>query len=201
MRDIVERLRERPSRHAAETEDQAKERRQRDREEAADYIEIVVDDLNRFRNGEYFLTLNDHIWQQETEIRSMQDTIATLRAEVERLRVREKNLTLEGLSLIGRLEIIREALAGTDIGSLPNDYPTERMAQDRMAEIERLRDELSLKSGWLDAVATDLKTITHQRDKLVSEVAAIRALKGGTWKCPINHEGCTKNCGSYGCGN
>ena len=21
------------------------------------------------------------------------------------------------------------------------------------------------------------------------------------WKCPINHEGCVKNCGSYGCGN
>lgn len=21
------------------------------------------------------------------------------------------------------------------------------------------------------------------------------------WKCPINYPGCTKNCGSYGCGN
>jgi hypothetical protein len=38
MSDIVEKLRERPSRHAAETEDQAKERRQREREEAADTI-------------------------------------------------------------------------------------------------------------------------------------------------------------------
>jgi hypothetical protein len=48
--------------------------------EAAAYIEIVVDDLNKFRNGEYFLTLNDHIRQQETEIRSMQDTNERLRA-------------------------------------------------------------------------------------------------------------------------
>lgn len=22
-----------------------------------------------------------------------------------------------------------------------------------------------------------------------------------TWVCPIGHEGCTRNCGSYGCGN
>ncbi len=41
--------------------------------------------------------------------------------------------------------------------------------------------------------------------------AAIRALPiaaakpqgnlDAPWKCPINHKGCTKNCGSYGCGN
>jgi hypothetical protein len=31
--------------------------------------------------------------------------------------------------------------------------------------------------------------------------AAIRAMKGSPWKCPINHTGCTSNCGSYGCGN
>lgn len=28
----------------------------------------------------------------------------------------------------------------------------------------------------------------------------IRAL-GEKWKCPINHPGCSQNCGSYGCGN
>ena len=39
MSDLKERLRERPSRYASETEEQAKERRQRDREEAADRIE------------------------------------------------------------------------------------------------------------------------------------------------------------------
>ena len=39
MIDLVERLRERPSRYASETEEQAKERRQREREEAADRIE------------------------------------------------------------------------------------------------------------------------------------------------------------------
>jgi len=39
MTDIVERLRERPSRYASETEEQAKERRQREREEGAAEIE------------------------------------------------------------------------------------------------------------------------------------------------------------------
>jgi hypothetical protein len=47
MTDIVERLRERPSRHAAETEDQAKERRQREREEAADTIATLRADKER----------------------------------------------------------------------------------------------------------------------------------------------------------
>ena len=60
-------------------------------------------------------------------------------AEIERLRAREKDLTLEWLSLIGRLEAVRDALAGTDIGSLPNDYPTQKMAQDRMDELATLR--------------------------------------------------------------
>lgn len=23
----------------------------------------------------------------------------------------------------------------------------------------------------------------------------------GQWKCPINYQGCTQNCGNYGCGN
>lgn len=39
MSDIVERLRERPCRYANETEDQAKERRQREREEGANEID------------------------------------------------------------------------------------------------------------------------------------------------------------------
>ena len=34
-----------------------------------------------------------------------------------------------------------------------------------------------------------------------ASAADIRAMKGKPWKCPINHPGCTSNCGSYGCGN
>jgi acyl-CoA reductase-like NAD-dependent aldehyde dehydrogenase len=41
VRDIVERLREKPCRLAHETEDQSKIRRQREREEAADLIEYL----------------------------------------------------------------------------------------------------------------------------------------------------------------
>ena len=47
--DIVERLRERPSRHAAETEDQAKARRQREREEGADTIATLSATNERLR--------------------------------------------------------------------------------------------------------------------------------------------------------
>jgi hypothetical protein len=63
---------------------------------------------------------------------------------VEFLQARVKDLTLEGLALIGRIEQARDALAGTDASSLPRDYPLERMAQDRMDEIERLRAALEI---------------------------------------------------------
>jgi uncharacterized protein (UPF0335 family) len=37
---------------------------------------------------------------------------------------------------------LRGILAGWDVGSLPNDYSTARMAQDRMDQIRQLMDEL-----------------------------------------------------------
>lgn len=33
------------------------------------------------------------------------------------------------------------------------------------------------------------------------EIYAINVRLKSCWKCPINHEGCKQNCGSYGCGN
>lgn len=82
------------------------------------------------------------------DLASVDNCQASLEAadEIERLRAREKDLTLEGLALIGRIEQTCEALAGTDAASLPRDYPLERMAQDRMAEIERLKTVLELMS-------------------------------------------------------
>ena len=51
------------------------------------------------------------------------------------------------------LEKIRAILAGTDIMSLPNDYPTWKMAEDRMRTLnERTLEGLAL-IGQLEAVA------------------------------------------------
>ena len=50
MRDIAERLREPPHRLAHETEDQAKIRRQREREEAADLIDYLRSQVSEFKN-------------------------------------------------------------------------------------------------------------------------------------------------------
>ena len=60
---------------------------------------------------------------------------------------------------------------------------------------------------WLDPLltgpgATELPLDEPGVEKLCRGIsAAIRAMKGSSWKCPINHPGCTSNCGSYGCGN
>lgn len=51
MSDIVERLRERPCRYATETEDDAKNRRQQEREEAADEIERLRAALREAEKG------------------------------------------------------------------------------------------------------------------------------------------------------
>ena len=87
------------------------------------------------------------------ELATLRATNERQRAEVERLKAREKDLTLEGLSLIGRLEAVRDALAGTDIGSLPNDYPTQKMALDRMDELATLRAEIERLRAALEQLA------------------------------------------------
>lgn len=50
MKDIAERLRERPFRYAHETEDQMKIRRQREREEAADLIDHLRNQVTEYRS-------------------------------------------------------------------------------------------------------------------------------------------------------
>lgn len=50
MRDIAERLRERPCRFAHETEDQMQIRRQREREEAADLIDHLRNQVTEYRS-------------------------------------------------------------------------------------------------------------------------------------------------------
>lgn len=81
----------------------------------------------------------------------MTDIVERLRDTVTMLAVTPMNLSLEdwdrhanaiqdAAALITRLraemEKVREVLADTDTLSLPNDYPTERMAQDRMRTLK-----------------------------------------------------------------
>lgn len=72
------------------------------------------------------------------------------------------------------MDDVRRILAGGDIGSLPRDYPTVRMASDRMDSVRRLhrieRDMRLLEEtireqaqgeqdGYLLGIADDLKRI------------------------------------------
>lgn len=91
----------------------------------------------------------DALVKRYAKLRDAHIKIITQDDEITRLKAREKDLTLEGLSLIGRLEAIREVLAGTDIGCLPNDFSTEKMARDRMDEITRLKAEVERKDAAL----------------------------------------------------
>lgn len=61
----------------------------------------------------------------------------------------------------------------------------------------------------------DVHSDAHERDVLIDAACvalAAKALSIGNcpanspeipdgWECPLNSPGCTKNCGSYGCGN
>jgi len=82
---------------------------------------------------------------------------------------------------------------------------------------DRLREERSAATAHIVAWLRD-----RHSGKLVSQIALAEAIERGdhitdpaevlarngakpdpltTWDCPIKHEGCVKNCGSYGCGN
>lgn len=73
MSDIVEKLRERPWRHGGETEIGAKERRQREREEAADEITRLTEEVERLRE------------MQRTVLVEQGEMVATLTARVKEL--------------------------------------------------------------------------------------------------------------------
>jgi len=109
------------------------------------------------------------------ELHALREENNRLTAEVERLRTREKDLTLEGLALIGKLEQVRDILAGTDVSSLPNDYSVTQMATDRMEEITRLQGIEELYKAGCAAWNPVYKVVLDERDALRAEVLRLRA--------------------------
>ena len=99
MTDIVERLRQRPWRSAAENDYEAKERRQREREEGADEITALraeVEDLgNRLHHVHRLWANNEH----------------ALRAENERLRAALQDIIADSFSVYA-IQVARAALEG-----------------------------------------------------------------------------------------
>jgi hypothetical protein len=82
---------------------------------------------------------------------------------------------LEGLSLIGRLEAIREVLAWTEIGSLPNDYPTEKLAHDRMEEIARLKAEVEELKDGIAHLQEIVNSDTSEEERIRAENVSFKA--------------------------
>ena len=54
--------------------------------------------------------------------------------------------------------------------------------------------------GWDSASAT-VHVPIDKWDEFVQHVINLQVKKEIPFVCPIGHEGCTKNCGNYGCGN
>ena len=82
-------------------------------------------------------------------MRKAADEVDRLTAENERLtkkaehlQNRVTNLWLEGYAMIGRMEQVREVLAGTDANSLPRDYSLVQVAKDRMNDLKEARAEV-----------------------------------------------------------
>ena len=76
---------------------------------------------------------------------------------------------------------------------------------NRCEELEaKLAKAVEALRGWIDfankegmpVLLSDLEAA-----ELTSSEAATKEGGKDEWKCPINYTGCTKNCGSYGCGN
>lgn len=76
-------------------------------------------------------------------------------------------------------------------------------------DVVRLCDEIeSLRAAMKDVSKYIWRGDFHQLDQSTRDILDHLGEKGkpkptaiATWKCPINHPDCKKNCGSYGCGN
>ena len=86
------------------------------------------------------------------------------------------------------------------LGQASEAYQAQLEAEAKLAKaVEELKmaDQAIMENTTdQDLLMWGEQTVSHIRTTLAE-------LKGGKdeWKCPINYTGCTKNCGSYGCGN
>lgn len=72
-------------------------------------------------------------------------------------------------ALRDELEQVRRALAGTGIGSLPNDYPLLEMVMVSMEEIERLREENARLDATERATFEISARLLRERDEAVAK--------------------------------
>ena len=99
-----------------------------------------------------------------------------------------------------------------------DDHPYIQIvaAHREAGELAGVREERARVVGWLwdhcfgDDDLNRASVILGdriQRGEHITDPAEVLARHGATpdplttWDCPIKHEGCVKNCGSYGCGN
>lgn len=60
---------------------------------------------------------------------------------------------------------------------------------EKLAEYEKLHDNAKMLQ----------KDVYERFHREIDQINGVKRPK--PWKCPINYPDCTKNCGSYGCGN
>lgn len=75
---------------------------------------------------------------------------------------------------MSEIDDIRAILASTDVGSLPDDYPTVRMAEDRMRTLnERTLEGLAL-IGKFEAAAARIERLDQECTASMAEIATER---------------------------
>lgn len=73
---------------------------------------------------------------------------------------------------------VRKILAGSDTASLPLDYATERMAQDRMDQIRALQDDLySLKYEVMGGEDVPMSANAVTIEDVKNEMERLRAIE------------------------
>jgi len=118
------------------------------------------------------------IWNnrtQDSELAALRDKYAILEEsrDAEMLKVTNRDVDIAALRT--KLEEVRGILAGPDAGSLPNDYPLERMAADRMEERNKFMWQVRDTCTRAEEAERKLAEAARWSNEWAAEVARVKA--------------------------
>lgn len=123
-------------------------------------------------------SVSDQAWNiraQDSELAALRDKYAILEEsrDAEMLKVTNRDVDIAALRT--KLEEVRGILAGPDAGSLPNDYPLDRMATDRMEERNKFMWQVRDTCTRAEEAERKLAEAARWSNEWAAEVARVKA--------------------------